>query len=420
MKNPCKIDIQPRESLADQPLTALKISNLPPHGTFTLRAETKDEAGVTWISWGIFKSDESGLIDVSKQAPLSGTFATADPSAIMWSMHPDGKMIDPVPKFEKSTVEPLSVEISVRSGEEILAETTIKRLFHKTTEIVREPVDEKGVKGTLFYPKEKGSYPVVICLSGSGGGYDEARASLLASHGFAAFALAYFGTGSLPEELSEVPVEFFERAVSWLQERDCVDSDKIAVYGYSKGGELALLLGSLYPQIKAVAAFSGSSFVWQGLKFGSPCSSWTQGSKELPYLPMKIPFYTILKLIFGKKVAFLDSYKRGMLTSKKDDAAIIQVEQINGPLFLVAGTDDQVWPATDFADRIIERLKQSEYQHTYEYFREEGAGHLVGLPYFPSAEVYKNLIFTSGNNELSSVAMIKTWDAMIKFLEKIK
>ncbi len=418
MNDQCIIDIQPIESLADQPLTTLKISNLSPQNTFMLRVKTEDDAGVVWISWGTFKSDTSGIIDLSRDMPLSGTFETADPSAVLWSMHPDGEMTDPVPKFEKSTVSPLLIEISIESDEEILAQTTIERIFSLGKGVIREPIDEKGVKGVLFYPEGSGPYPVVVCLSGSGGGYDETRASLLAGHGYAALAVAYFGAGSLPDELSEIPVEFFQRALSWLGDHPRVDCDKVAVYGYSKGGELALLLGSLYPSIKAVSAFSGSSFVWQGLKFGQAVSSWTQDAKPLPYLPMKVPFFTILKLLLGKKVAFRESYERGMQASDESDDAVISVEKINGPIFLVAGTDDQVWPATEFADKIIQRLEQSEYQYTYTYFKEEGAGHLVGIPYFPSAEVYKNLIFTSGNSTLSSVSMIKTWDAMIKFFDK--
>ncbi|MEA3456184.1 MAG: acyl-CoA thioester hydrolase/BAAT C-terminal domain-containing protein [Campylobacterota bacterium] len=418
MSGKCIIDIQPKESLADQALTTLRISNLTPNGEFTIRAKTEDEAGVSWVSRGVFKSDETGVIDLSAQIPLSGTFTISDPSAILWSMHPDEEVAGPVPKFEKKSVSPLSIEVSISRDKEVFAQTTIERVFSPTTGIVREPVDQGGVVGTLFYPENKGPHPVVICLSGSGGGYDETRASLLAAHGYAAFAVAYFGAGSLPDELSEIPVEFFERAVLLLDEYDFIDSDKIAVYGYSKGAELALLLGSLYPHIKSVAAFSGSSFVWQGLKFGSPKSSWTKDKKEIAYLPMKVPFLTILKLIFGKKVAFLESYERGMQASKMSEEARICVEKINGPLFLVAGTDDQVWPAANFADMIAERLKHSEHQYFYQYFKEEGAGHLVGLPYFPSAEVYKNLVFTSGNNDLSSLAMIKTWDAMIKFFDK--
>ena len=85
---------------------------------------------------------------------------------------------------------------------------------------------------------------------------------------------------------------------------------------------------------------------------------------------------------------------------------------------MVAGTDDQVWPAAKFADMITERPKHSGYTHTCTYLKMEGAGHLVGLPYLPSAEVYKNLIFTSDNNELSSVAMIEAWSEMVKFFDK--
>ncbi|MBM9519863.1 acyl-CoA thioesterase/BAAT N-terminal domain-containing protein [Desulforhopalus vacuolatus] len=419
MSDKCKIVIQPSESLADQPLMTFKICGLTPNHEVAIRARTQDEAGTTWMSWGTFQSDEAGSIDISKQAPLAGTFAIADPSAILWSMRPDGDTTNPVSMFEKKTVTPLSVKVSVEINEETVAQTTIVRIFSsKGTEVIREPVDQEGVTGTLFYPASKGPHPAVICLSGSGGGFNEPRASLLAAHGYAAFALAYFGAGSLPRELHEIPVEFIERGLSWLGQHNSVDCDRIAVYGYSKGGELALLLGSLYSQIKAVAAFSGSSFVWQGLRFGRPGSSWTQGGKTVPYLPMKVPLYTIFKLFLGKTVAFRESYTRGLRASKNLDTAAIRVEQINGPVFLVAGTDDQVWPAADFADTIAERLKQHEHQYPCKYFREKGAGHLVCMPYLPSAEVCRNLIFTSSNIEITSIVMIKTWDAMIDFFEE--
>ena len=416
MNDKCKINIQPTESLADQPLTTLKIKCLTPNREVTIRARTRDEAGTSWMSWGTFKTDGSGSIDVSKQAPLTGTFSMPDPSAILWSMRPNGDMTIPVPMFKKNTVTPLSIEVSVEIDEETFAQTSIERIFNpQETEVIRIPVDQKGVTGTLFYPASPGPHPAVICLSGSGGGFNEPRASLLAAHGYAAFALAYFGAGSLPKELHEIPVEFFEKALSWLEKIDSIDCDRIAVYGYSKGGELALLLSSLYPHIKAVAAFSGSSFVWQGLRFGRPSSSWTQGGNILPYLRMKVRFHTILRLFCGKTVAFRDSYERGLKASQNVDHATIRVEKIGGPIFLVAGTDDQVWPAADFADTIVERLKQHEHRYPCKYFREEGAGHLVCMPYLPSAQVFGNLIFTSSNIELGSIAMIKAWAAMLEF-----
>ncbi len=321
--------------------------------------------------------------------------------------------------FEKNTVAPLKVEISVLTGPDTLARAAVERRFLPSgNAVAREPVDEEGVTGALFLPSGPGPHPAVICLSGSGGGFNEPRASLLAARGYAAFALAYFGAGSLPAELFEIPLEFIERGLAWLGKHAAVDSTRVAVYGYSKGGELALLLASLYPQIKAAAAFSGSAFVWQGLHRGRPGSSWTRGGNPLPYLPLKMPLRLVIKLILGRNVAFRECYQRGLQSAKNINDASIRVEQIGGPIFLVAGTDDQVWPAADFSDTVAERLKARRCPYPLEYLREEGAGHLVGMPYLPSAEVCRNLVFTSSDSELTCLTMIRAWDALIDFLHE--
>ena len=106
---------------------------------------------------------------------------------------------------------------------------------------------------------------------------------------------------------------------------------------------------------------------------------------------------------------------QGLKGFKNTEKATIAIENAGGPVYLVAGTDDQVWPAADSSDAIAARMKKTQYR--CEYMREEGAGHLVGLPYLPSAEFASNLVLTSSNNELSSRAMIKAWHSMLKFLQ---
>ncbi len=417
--NTCEIHVQPEVSLADRPLTSLRITNLEPHQQITLRAGTRDEAGVSWMSWGAFQSNQSGTVDLSRQSPLAGTLSKADPSAILWSMRPQGDMTRPVPMFEKNGVMPLSIDVSVEKDGKTLGRRTLKRVFHpEEPRVTREHIDREGITGTLFHPEGRGPHPAVIILSGSGGGISEPRAALMAAHGYAAFALAYFGVGSLPKELHEIPVEFIETGLSWLAEHGFVDGDRIGICGYSKGGELALLLGSLYPQIKAVAAFSGSAFVWQGIRFGRPSSSWTQGGQKLPCLPMKMPLSTLFRLLFGKTVAFRESYERGLKASRNVEPALIPVERIKGPIFLAAGTDDQVWPAANFADTIVDRLKQHRHPYPCQYLKEKGAGHLVCMPYLPGAQFSRNLIFTSSDPGLNALAAIKAWDAMVGFFEE--
>ena len=56
--------------------------------------------------------------------------------------------------------------------------------------------------------------------------------------------------------------------------------------GTSKGGEAALLLGALHPEIDAVVAVSAPHVVWAGLSQERPQrSSWTRGGEPLPFVP---------------------------------------------------------------------------------------------------------------------------------------
>lgn len=65
------------------------------------------------------------------------------------------------------------------------------------------------------FPGE-GLFPGIIDLFGSTGGLIEFRASLLASHGFAALALAYWGYDDLPSHLEKVDLEYFEEGAEFL------------------------------------------------------------------------------------------------------------------------------------------------------------------------------------------------------------
>jgi bile acid-CoA:amino acid N-acyltransferase len=62
----------------------------------------------------------------------------------------------------------------------------------------------------------EGPFPGVIDLFGGNGGLIEFRASLLASHGFASLALAYWAYDDLPPLLEKVNLEYFEEAVNFL------------------------------------------------------------------------------------------------------------------------------------------------------------------------------------------------------------
>jgi fermentation-respiration switch protein FrsA (DUF1100 family) len=127
----------------------------------------------------------------------------------------------------------------------------------------------------------------VIVLGGSDGSISEHRAALVASHGYAALSLAYFGATDLPSELANVPVEYFEHAVSWMRGQPWLRDGFLAVWGASRGGELALLLGATIPAINAVIAYVASGVLHGPFEPHDPPDTppcWTSGGHPLPYL----------------------------------------------------------------------------------------------------------------------------------------
>ena len=166
---------------------------------------------------------------------------------------------DRKPIFAAANIGFLLIQITAESEGEQIAATFIKRIL-VTGRHTKEPnLSEQGLVGVYFAPTDsEAPRPALIILGGSGGDVDEAKAALLASRGYATLALDYFGNAPLPIGLSEIPLEYFETAIEWLKVQEGVDADKIGVIGTSRGGELALLLGATFPEIKSVVSYVGS------------------------------------------------------------------------------------------------------------------------------------------------------------------
>jgi dipeptidyl aminopeptidase/acylaminoacyl peptidase len=76
------------------------------------------------------------------------------------------------------------------------------------------------------------------------------------------------------------------------------------------------------------------------------------------------------------------------LYNLEDEAALgpatIAVERIAGPVLLISGEDDQMWPSTLMAERIMRRLAEHHFAWPYRHLRYPDAGHLIGSPWQPT------------------------------------
>jgi hypothetical protein len=60
--------------------------------------------------------------------------------------------------------------------------------------------------------------------------------------------------------------------------------------------------------------------------------------------------------------------------------AVIPVERINGPVLLISGRNDAMWPSTTMSDMVVHRLREKAFSHPVEHLAYENAGHAVSSP----------------------------------------
>jgi len=239
--------------------------------------------------------------------------------------------------------------------------------------MIKVDINENGLIADLFTDASPQPRKALIMLGGSEGGKSWSRikrpVEILVQRGYAVLSLAYFKELGLPNSLEDIPIEYFESAFSWLSNQEGIIPDEVAILGGSKGAEAALLLGSLFPQVKAVVALSPSSVVWQGIpkkrfELGKGTkSSWSRYGESLPFLPYPSSIKNRDILLLRLRMAHEEALKNENGVS----AAAIPVENIQGAIMLISGTRDRLWPATLMSEKIVDHLTAKNFPHHFEH-----------------------------------------------------
>ena len=101
--------------------------------------------------------------------------------------------------------------------------------------------------------------------------------------------LAYFdynSNGEIPNKLRHIPLEYFKKAMNWMEVQPQTGKGRFAVVGNSREGEFALLLAIKYPKISTVIALVSSAYVGGAYdkKRKVSGSAWTFEGKEISYV----------------------------------------------------------------------------------------------------------------------------------------
>ncbi len=424
------IAVDPPEVEIGTPVS-IRLSGFRPNREVTIRANTMGavfpnlaDTGLVRTSEATFMTDGSGAVDVATAAPVSGTYTIPNAMGLFWSMRQSTAGTAPPQPGAPIPFEQFRYQLTAEVDGTDVATASVTQDLGSPDVSVKE-ISDGGILGQFYMPPGSGPFPAVIVLSGSQGGLTVRRPKILAADGYAVLSLPYFNYTSpidgtqLPSATIELPLEYFGMAIDWLQRQPGVDPDRIGVYGTSLGGQVAMLVGARYREIKSVIAVSPPTVTWDG---GEGHSSFSFKGKPVPNV---VPFgLEAMAQPFWDAVAAGKPYEPTIppiLAQMKSDpgiaAAIIEVEKVNGPVLIVSGTEDTQLPGVVYGELAIDRLKAHDFPFPYRHIVGEGAGHLVDVPYVDRSTEISDGGGDPQANELAGEAM---WPVVLEYLASMK
>ncbi|XP_037688284.1 peroxisomal succinyl-coenzyme A thioesterase-like isoform X2 [Choloepus didactylus] len=244
----------------DEPVR-ITVRGLAPGQRVTLRASLRDEKGALFRAHARYCADSTGELDLARAPALGGSFVGLEPMGLFWALEPE----KPFWRFLKRDVQtPFTVELEVLGGHDPEPQWLLGRAVHERgflpPGVRREPVRAGRLRATLFLPPGHGPFPGVIDIFGTGGGLLEYRASLLAGHGFATLALAYYDFEDLPKEFDKIHTDYFEEALDYMLQHPQVKGPGVGLLGISLGADICLFMASFLKNISATVSINGSGF----------------------------------------------------------------------------------------------------------------------------------------------------------------
>ena len=356
--------VMPRSSVEDQRID-FRVSGLAPHQHISLRLHATDAEGHRFSVADSYVADANGTLDTARTASQEGgTYAGAWSSGLLVTMH------SPKSAFIWHDSRGFRFRLDVRTGGRTVATSTfVRRLSRAPLRERHLAVPANGFEGTYAFPRGAHDRPAVLDFGGSEGGPGNPFYSAsFAAEGIPALTVGYFHAPGLPRDLKRIPIEYFARALRWLDRQPQVDSKRVTVIGVSRGSEAALLLAVHFPSlVGAVAAIVPSSVANCGIQVrgvgGCVGPPWTLHGRPLPY-----------------------TREFGNLHPDDDPHAAIPVGRIHRPILLACAGMDDLWPSCPSSHEIERRhgtsgLELDEYPQ---------AGHYIGalIPYEPSLLTY--------------------------------
>lgn len=255
---------------------------------------------------------------------------------------------------------------------------TLIIVFLSLTAFSQIVLNTPRVESKLYLGNGK-KQPLLVGLGGSEGGnawasehWKNTRDTFLAK-GYAFLALGYFGAAGTPDTLNKIAIEDIHQAIQEACKNPNVNKNRVAIIGGSRGADLALLIASLYPDIRCVVGIVPSHVTFPGHTMHFTTSSWTYRNEELPFVPVN---YEAIPFLMKRDLR--GAFEAMLQNKDAEEKARIKVENIQGAVLLLSATKDEIAPTTPMCEKMIASMDAHTFRYAHEHIAIEG-GHTAPL-----------------------------------------
>lgn len=239
-----------------------------------------------------------------------------------------------------------------------------------------------------YFPGTK--YPDKAIISVGGSYCDEktsiAMSKYLRDAGYNVLVLGYYLWKGLGKEMVDIPIDYAEKAVHWLQNEKHIS--KIAMTGPSAGAGYTLLAASYIPDISCVVPVVPWDYVCEGNRQTakgyvlSGHSQYSWHGEDVPCFHLKMPWSMFGWLKAAKKtpgygMARFMRFGYDYMEQHLDPNARIRVENMHADVLFLAVKNDDCWPSDVAVPRMVTVLEKAGYPYRVESHIYEKASHAL-------------------------------------------
>ncbi len=254
-----------------------------------------------------------------------------------------------------------------------------------------------GFVGHLAEPDTGSDRAVIVIMGGEQSLLPGIKfAERFADYGITGLAVSLFGAEGLPDAPNQIPLEMFLPAVRCLREQKGISH--ISVYGQSMGSIFAILAAQYTGGMENLILVSPAHVPFEGtLKdkktmTGHSVATWH--GEDIPFVRAdfsngKAGKYQKHPAASHKVTGMWAAYYHAYQDSAAVRKARLAVEKTGARVLLIAGQEDEAWPAELSVREIERQLKDSDYQKDVRIVLFPHGSHLSGL--MPNREREKKL-----------------------------